>query len=294
MVRQLGFIRHTFSCCPSFVRYDYVFRIFAVAFILIIQLMTSLPAQAAPFNLDRSSIAASGGSSQGGNFSLKASHIKSGTSGISNGGGFRILAGYIYTLNRGDRDSDTIADLTDNCPTLGNTGQQNLDMDAFGDVCDADVDGDSILNGADPDDDNDGMHDSFEISFGLNPYSPTDAGLDPDNDGLTSLEEFELNPNLNPNDPDTDGDGIDDGLDSDPIMTNNTCVGADPTFIDDVSSDIQCAASNSIIVELTLPDSVQTSGHLRLIAPMVIFKPGFKVQGQLNVRSTHPCAACGP
>jgi len=256
--------------------------------------LNAFAAEGGDFTLYPSTVSSSSGSAQAGDFKITASHIGLGAFGESTGGDFRVLAGYIYTLNRGDRDSDTIADLTDNCPTLGNTGQQNLDMDAFGDVCDADVDGDSILNGADPDDDNDGMHDSFEISFGLNPYSPTDAGLDPDNDGLTSLEEFELNPNLNPNDPDTDGDGIDDGLDSDPIMTNNTCVGADPTFIDDVSSDIQCAASNSIIVELTLPDSVQTSGHLRLIAPMVIFKPGFKVQGQLNVRSTHPCAACGP
>lgn len=45
-----------------------------------------------------------------------------------------------------DADQDTIPDAQDNCPLIPNTGQENLDGDAFGDVCDDDVDGDLYLN----------------------------------------------------------------------------------------------------------------------------------------------------
>lgn len=50
-----------------------------------------------------------------------------------------------------DQDQDTILDEVDNCPTVPNTGQENLDGDAFGDVCDDDVDGDLFDNGNDCD-----------------------------------------------------------------------------------------------------------------------------------------------
>ena len=253
-------------------------------------------AEGGDFKLEPSTVSSSSGSSTfGSDFKMTASHIGLGAIGESTGGDFRVLGGYIYTLNRGDRDSDSILDGIDNCPIIGNINQDNLDSDAFGDVCDDDVDGDLILNGDDPDDDNDGMNDVYENNYPfLNPFDPNDAAIDLDGDGLTNLQEFQLNPNLNPVNPDTDGDGIDDGLDTDPIISNNTCIGADTMFIDDVFSDIQCAATNSITVELTQPNSVQTSGHLTLIAPMIIFQPGFKVQGKLNVRSTNPCTACGP
>ena len=51
-----------------------------------------------------------------------------------------------------------------------------------------DTDGDGVGNNADPDDDNDGMDDSYEIAHGLNPLVD-DAGEDPDMDGMTNLEE---------------------------------------------------------------------------------------------------------
>ena len=40
------------------------------------------------------------------------------------------------------------------------------------------------------DTDNDGMTDSWEVFYGLNPIDPTDASLDSDSDGLSNLREY--------------------------------------------------------------------------------------------------------
>ncbi len=90
----------------------------------------------------------------------------------------------------------------------GTTDPNQLDSDDDGtvDALDAfpndplesvDTDSDGIGNNADTDDDGDGMPDSFEISFNLDPLDPNDAQLDPDNDGLSNLEEFRANRNPN-------------------------------------------------------------------------------------------------
>ncbi|VAW53360.1 hypothetical protein MNBD_GAMMA06-387 [hydrothermal vent metagenome] len=43
-----------------------------------------------------------------------------------------------------DSDVDDIADASDNCPAVANNDQANLDGDAFGDLCDDDIDGDGF------------------------------------------------------------------------------------------------------------------------------------------------------
>lgn len=58
-----------------------------------------------------------------------------------------------------------------------------------------DTDGDLLANFADPDDDNDGMPDAWEIQYGLNPLNSADAGLDADGDGVTNLAEYQANSN---------------------------------------------------------------------------------------------------
>ncbi len=55
----------------------------------------------------------------------------------------------------------------------------------------------------------DGMPDSWELIYGLNPDDPSDYLKDNDNDGLTNLEEFLAG--TDPTNPDSDGDGISDG-----------------------------------------------------------------------------------
>lgn len=53
-----------------------------------------------------------------------------------------------------------------------------------------DTDHDGIGNNADPDDDGDGMPDTWELANNLDPLL-TDAGLDPDEDDLTNLQEYQ-------------------------------------------------------------------------------------------------------
>lgn len=53
-----------------------------------------------------------------------------------------------------------------------------------------DSDGDGIGNNADADDDNDGMPDSWEFQYELNPLNASDAALDSDADGISNLNEY--------------------------------------------------------------------------------------------------------
>jgi len=53
-----------------------------------------------------------------------------------------------------------------------------------------DTDHDRLGNNADPDDDNDGMPDNWEILYGFDPLNKNDALDDPDNDGVSNLDEF--------------------------------------------------------------------------------------------------------
>ena len=45
-----------------------------------------------------------------------------------------------------DTDHDSIQNSVDNCPWSANRGQEDMDSDTYGDVCDDDVDGDGVLN----------------------------------------------------------------------------------------------------------------------------------------------------
>jgi MYXO-CTERM domain-containing protein len=49
----------------------------------------------------------------------------------------------------GDCDRDTVRNGPDNCPSVANIDQADLDMDGTGDVCDSDIDGDGVDNAID-------------------------------------------------------------------------------------------------------------------------------------------------
>ena len=64
----------------------------------------------------------------------------------------------------------------------------------------------------------DGIPDTWKIANGLSTTDPDVANQDPDDDGLTNAEEYEAG--TNPNNSDTDGDGILDGRDIYPLITD--------------------------------------------------------------------------
>jgi len=106
-----------------------------------------------------------------------------------------------------DNDGDGIVDSIDQCPDTP-TGNE-IDLSGCS-IDNTDTDKDGILDNIDPDDDNDGLPDIAEISFGSNPLL-----IDTDGDDLTDLEEFEKG--TKPNNPDTDGDTINDSEDLFPL-----------------------------------------------------------------------------
>ena len=98
-----------------------------------------------------------------------------------------------------DIDSDGIDDADDNCVSVYNPNQLDTDADLIGNECDADDDGDNIIDSQDAylldpryskDTDGDSLPDKYEQANGLNYQASSDATLDIDNDGLTAIEEF--------------------------------------------------------------------------------------------------------
>ena len=142
-----------------------------------------------------------------------------------------------------DTDGDGISDWFDNCEAIKNPDQADIDGDAFGDVCDFDMDGDGIENAkdvfpldgldwldndqdgigdnTDDDDDQDGVNDDID-AFPLDSTEQVDTDRDgvgnnkdndDDNDAvLDSADMFPLDPTewL-----DTDGDNIGNNVDID-------------------------------------------------------------------------------
>jgi hypothetical protein len=96
-----------------------------------------------------------------------------------------------------------------------------------------DNDSDTLCDGVDPDDDNDGLPDDYEAAHScLDPLTADDSA-DADADGLSNLQEFELG--TDPCKADTDGDGCKDG--------RELSIGFDPLNPWDLY-DVPVAASN--------------------------------------------------
>jgi hypothetical protein len=96
-----------------------------------------------------------------------------------------------------DRDEDTVLDGLDNCPAADNLDQLDTDGDQAGNICDADDDGDGLL-------------DTVETNSGVY-VSPDDTGSDPllaDSDGDTYPDGVEVMSGADPNDPQSFPEGV--------------------------------------------------------------------------------------
>jgi uncharacterized protein YkwD len=107
--------------------------------------------------------------------------------------------GYALQLSSGSYDLQIVGPLGTLFEKDISLGSQNLKFDYNNstavDLADPPVDPAESVT----DTDGDGMGDSFENRFGLNPNDPSDATLDNDGDGASNLEEFERhrNPRVN-------------------------------------------------------------------------------------------------
>lgn len=126
--------------------------------------------------------------------------------------------------NNWDTDGDGMPDGWEfqyNLDPLNNDSYQDIDLDYLTNLQEYDYGKptlwDESVDGAwwggtdprDPDTDDDGMPDGWEVNWRLNAKDPSDGAEDPDNDNLTNAKEYQWN--TNPFDNDTDDDRLPDG-----------------------------------------------------------------------------------
>jgi hypothetical protein len=117
------------------------------------------------------------------------------------------------------------------------------------------------------DSDEDGMPDSFENQYGLNPNDPLDAGYDNDSDGLTNLEEYQAG--TVPTDPDTDDDLIVDGSDYCPLTLPVRIAGTSNYFFL-----LQTAYDNAVNMDLIKSHIATLTGDFNINAAKTVTLEG--------------------
>ena len=181
-----------------------------------------------------------------------------------------------------DDDHDGIPNESDNCPTVPNADQGNVDGDGLGDACDPDIDGDGVPNAedncravsnadqqdadgdglgnaCDEDYDNDGFLNAVDNCPFVSNADQEDADADGlgdtcdqdyDNDGvLNGGDNCPLNPNASQTDYDHDGRGDACDLDDD----NDGVGDANDACISNLSASVVINSCNSGVPNAVLP-----------------------------------------
>lgn len=124
---------------------------------------------------------------------------------------------------RDDIDRDGISDSRDNCPTIANTNQSNVDGDTLGDACDDDIDGDGFLNAGD----NCSLVENSDQANLDNDTMGDACDDDKDGDGTSNLDDncpLIVNADQANLDSDAVGDACDDDVDGDgKLNANDNC-----------------------------------------------------------------------
>ena len=187
------------------------------------------------------------------------------------------------TITAPDSDGDGTYDFQDNCPSVSNADQANLDGDTFGDACDSDIDGDGVDNTLDAfpndatessDSDSDNVGDNSDNCMNDANFDQSDIDSDTVGDAC---------------DPDMDGDGVfnvvelrfggdetdntDAGISQDNIVTFSETAPAD-SDLDGVPDDYETAAGGdttsstfeSVLAMLTTAKNVPAMGGIGLLA----------------------------
>lgn len=140
-----------------------------------------------------------------------------------------------------DTDADTIPDQDDNCPTVSNFNQTDLDGDGIGDACDDDIDGDGADNSEDafPEDENETKDDDGDGVGNNTDAFPQDENETHDDDGDGVGNNSDAFPQDANETLDSDNDGVGDNEDPEP--TN-----PDVRTIDDIEVNISDSSAYMI------------------------------------------------
>lgn len=125
-----------------------------------------------------------------------------------------VLDAYVLNSGGGVMTSSSfisVVDVTAQPVSITNMGSNNFHsyLGYLNAIHPWDTDLDGVRNGLDLDDDQDGLPDVFEVSYGMNPLDASDASFDMDNDSLSNFQEYGLGTLVSSSD--TDGDGLSDG-----------------------------------------------------------------------------------
>jgi hypothetical protein len=113
---------------------------------------------------------------------------------IASSKGAKLQAEFNWTFSTGAPDMSIDTD--------GDMIPDDLDMFIDDPTESEDTDLDGIGDNSDLDDDNDGMPDTWEVKYGLDPKNPKDADGDLDSDGRSNLQEYKdgTSPDRTPDD----------------------------------------------------------------------------------------------